>query len=188
MELGDHYMSDNWGQNLMTLASFIDSHVVSTANRDGTARQAAAAPRSPQAAASATSSSKSQAVEAPSNTASPARAAAAAATSSPAPSKVQPQPTGECMRLSTPPWKRRQADAACTTAGYLAQHPLFDQVPALRRDIAIPDYCALSYPMAHHEGSAQEDVAVNAWFGPAGTVSCLHFDPKHNLLCQVCHS
>ena len=28
-------------------------------------------------------------------------------------------------------------------------------------------------------------MALNAWFGPAGTVSCLHYDRPHNLLCQV---
>ncbi|KAK6645095.1 hypothetical protein RUM43_001371 [Polyplax serrata] len=65
--------------------------------------------------------------------------------------------------------------------GYLAQHQLFDQVPELRRDILEPDYCALTEKSEHSAGETE----INAWFGPKGTVSPLHFDPKHNLLCQV---
>ena len=62
-----------------------------------------------------------------------------------------------------------ECNAACDTApqavkGYLAQHPLFDQIPALRNDIQEPAYCILG------EGEVQ---SINAWFGPAGTVN--HF-------------
>lgn len=73
--------------------------------------------------------------------------------------------------------------------GYLAQHNLFDQIKQLRADICVPDYCALSLPTENiaNDGDDYRDteVRINAWFGPAGTVSPLHNDPPHNLLCQI---
>ncbi|XP_071451371.1 lysine-specific demethylase 8 [Hetaerina americana] len=68
--------------------------------------------------------------------------------------------------------------------GYLAQHPLFEQVPELRNDIKIPEYCCLSEE-SDSATDAEVEPDINAWFGPKGTVSPLHYDPKHNLLAQV---
>ncbi|XP_044470356.1 lysine-specific demethylase JMJ30-like isoform X2 [Mangifera indica] len=59
---------------------------------------------------------------------------------------------------------------------YLAQHPLFDQITELRKDIYVPDYCF---------AGRGELRSVNAWFGPVGTVTPLHHDPHHNILAQV---
>ena len=60
---------------------------------------------------------------------------------------------------------------------YLAQHQLFDQIHEFRRDILVPDYCAVD--------SDRNDVEINAWFGPGKTISPLHRDQKENLFCQV---
>lgn len=60
--------------------------------------------------------------------------------------------------------------------GYLAQHQLLDQVPSLMDDIEVPDYC--------YTGD-EDNVDVNVWIGPRGTISPPHTDPKNNLLCQV---
>ncbi|KAE8665099.1 putative lysine-specific demethylase JMJD5 [Hibiscus syriacus] len=46
----------------------------------------------------------------------------------------------------------------------------------LRKDISIPEYC--------YAGGG-ELRSMNAWFGPAGTVTPLHHDPHHNILAQV---
>jgi hypothetical protein len=50
------------------------------------------------------------------------------------------------------------------------------QINELRRDIFIPDYCF---------AGGGELRSLNAWFGPAGTVTPLHHDPHHNILAQV---
>ncbi|KAJ7566847.1 hypothetical protein O6H91_02G121000 [Diphasiastrum complanatum] len=66
-----------------------------------------------------------------------------------------------------------EAQGSSTTCTYLAQHPLFEQ---LKEDIVIPDYCAFGGDSVH---------TINAWFGPAGTVTPLHHDPDCNLFAQV---
>jgi hypothetical protein len=78
--------------------------------------------------------------------------------------------------------------------GYLAQHDLFTQIPSLRADISIPDYCythaSLPHPSSplaakHSAMRALKEPLLNAWLGPAGTISPMHVDPYHNILAQV---
>lgn len=61
--------------------------------------------------------------------------------------------------------------------GYLAQYQLFQQIPELKDDIAQPEYCCFS--------ETEEPVDTMAWYGPKGTISPLHHDPKKNLLTQI---
>lgn len=73
--------------------------------------------------------------------------------------------------------------------GYLAQHDLFRQIPSLRGDTRTPDLCWADVPK--HPVDSSRDQArldapqLNAWFGPARTITPLHCDGYHNLLCQV---
>uniref|UniRef100_A0A914GXI7 JmjC domain-containing protein n=1 Tax=Globodera rostochiensis TaxID=31243 RepID=A0A914GXI7_GLORO len=75
--------------------------------------------------------------------------------------------------------------------GYMAQHRLLDQIPELLADVPVPDYCVFG---EHSEGKSvgdgaviesDHDLTINAFIGPAGTVSPLHTDPRHNLFCQI---
>lgn len=74
--------------------------------------------------------------------------------------------------------------------GYLAQHDLFAQIPSLSADTNTPDYCYTTPPppktlSSTVEVEILEEPLRNAWLGPAGTISPLHTDPYHNILCQV---
>ncbi|KAM0344316.1 hypothetical protein ACHAPU_007674 [Fusarium lateritium] len=78
---------------------------------------------------------------------------------------------------------------ATSRTGYLAQHNLFQQIPSLRNDICIPDFCWVDVPPHPTTPSLNQPPVdtpqLNAWFGPARTITPLHTDGYHNLLCQV---
>lgn len=62
---------------------------------------------------------------------------------------------------------------------YLAQHNLFNQFPALRDDVIVPDYVYSSpkppdgYP-DYRPPPNEDQLVMNVWLGPAGTVSPAH--------------
>ncbi|KAI0303544.1 hypothetical protein B0F90DRAFT_1711838 [Multifurca ochricompacta] len=73
---------------------------------------------------------------------------------------------------------------------YMAQHNLLSQFRALREDIIIPDYVftapqAPSTYSCYQPPNNEEELALNAWLGPAGTVSPAHTDPFFNFYTQV---
>lgn len=107
----------------------------------------------------------------------------------------------------------KEAKGESKEKGYLAQHDLLEQVPALSRDVVVPDY-ALALCGAKDDGEEEKNdddgndddddeknvddddnddgnddgggiVACNLWLGPAATLSPPHTDPKRNLFCQV---
>lgn len=90
------------------------------------------------------------------------------------------------MRCEEDDISRDKGDASM---GYVAQHSLFEQIPVLKQDFAIPDLCALLLPdeelSEDGDSAAAEGLVTNAWFGPVGTISPLHHDPYHNILTQV---
>jgi lysine-specific demethylase 8 len=91
----------------------------------------------------------------------------------------------------SPPAAPDSASPLPERTGYLAQHDLFAQVPALRNDICIPDYCYSEPPPSPCDSMNPPPQAndagplLNAWFGPAHTISPLHHDPHHNIFAQV---
>jgi lysine-specific demethylase 8 len=71
---------------------------------------------------------------------------------------------------------------------YLAQHDLLKQFPALRADILVPDYiyACLSSPAdfpGYKPPCNDEQLVINAWLGPGGTVSPAH---TVSLITNIC--
>eukprot|EP00741_Cyanophora_paradoxa_P013861 tig00020710_g13379.t1 len=87
---------------------------------------------------------------------------------------LDPQMRKESMTMAA--FVERHLRGGAKETGYLAQHQLFGQVPALREDIEVPGFVAAGRGDMHQ---------VSAWIGPINTVSPLHRDPYENLLCQV---
>ncbi|KAJ6786256.1 hypothetical protein PWT90_07408 [Aphanocladium album] len=82
------------------------------------------------------------------------------------------------------------SNAAVAQPGYLAQHDLFSQIPQLKNDIQIPDFCWADIPDRSPFSNAPpkpklQMPEVNAWFGPPRTITPLHTDGYTNLFCQV---
>ncbi|KAF7305008.1 Leucine-rich repeat-containing protein SOG2 [Mycena kentingensis (nom. inval.)] len=73
------------------------------------------------------------------------------------------------------------------SALYLAQHSLLMQFPKLRADIHVPDYVYADVPRPPGcpPPGNDEQLVINAWFGPKDTVSPAHTDPYFNMYVQV---
>nr|VWP00126.1 Tetrahydroxynaphthalene reductase (EC (T4HN reductase) (THNR) [Ganoderma boninense] len=75
--------------------------------------------------------------------------------------------------------KQRDAGLSPGPLLYLAQHSLFNQFPALREDVIVPDYVYSDLPPPddypeYVPPTNDEHLVLNAWLGPAGTVSPAH--------------
>ncbi|KAK0535769.1 hypothetical protein OC842_002202 [Tilletia horrida] len=91
--------------------------------------------------------------------------------------------------------KHDSASSETKATTYLAQHTLLTQFPELERDMIRPDLvysCPPAPPWMPEyrppydaENGAGDEVVVNAWLGPSGTLSPAHTDPYFNLYVQV---
>lgn len=103
------------------------------------------------------------------------------------PGRIVPIEVGKDYRRDDWTQKMMNWDDFLTTTGspeggevvYLAQHDIMKQFPALRDDIIIPDYVYAALPPPesfpqYKPPMNDEELVINAWFGPAGTESPAH--------------
>jgi lysine-specific demethylase 8 len=76
---------------------------------------------------------------------------------------------------------------AARTVAYLAQNRLLDQIPQLCVDIVEPPEVALLRSMIGNGSSTPggDATVVRLWIGGTASITPLHFDRRHNILCQI---
>ncbi|KAF3917672.1 hypothetical protein AA313_de0208635 [Arthrobotrys entomopaga] len=98
--------------------------------------------------------------------------------------------------LIPPTSPNKVADNESGRFGYLAQHNLLTQIPSLRDDICIPEYINYTQPTStpshdnpddynDEDDDREVETTINAWLGPADTITPLHTDNYHNIFCQI---
>ncbi|KAG6026027.1 hypothetical protein E4U40_002368 [Claviceps sp. LM458 group G5] len=172
VEIGRSYVDETWGQELMSFRKFLSKYIVGDAIPCPppplpplpTHPPLSTLPTHPAHPAPSTGPTSEPSCESPAVV--PAAAAA-----------------------------EHAGDIVVGEVGYLAQHNLFQQIPSLRNDVSIPDFCWSTVPgyptrgdgagVGAKEPPPLEEPLLNAWFGPARTITPLHTDGYHNLLVQV---
>lgn len=214
VEVGKHYMEEGWGQRLTTLRNYVLTHILKQGGEEGGEGagegEVSAGGQGREEGASSHGTLKKRRLL--SAEAAVAEALHAGKTkqqgSAGAAAGEEAHETGPAAVASKSLLREERVEGKA----YLAQYPLFQQIPSLQADIWPPDYCSLAEPLqqgragaasaAEKEPTASssppsspsspsptledaQEPRINAWFGPAGTVSCLHYDKPHNLLAQV---
>ena len=136
VEIGRSYTSADWGQTLMTFDQFLSDYIL---------KDHASAAQVHSVCGDGPPSRKIRSTLRSGGTGNDSTSAACTH----AESQQLPRPSTSSASGSPTPITQECSssnDGGGSKTGYLAQHPLFDQIPELRRDIMTPDYCALTLP------------------------------------------
>ncbi|KAF2193777.1 Clavaminate synthase-like protein [Zopfia rhizophila CBS 207.26] len=164
IEIGRSYTHQGWGQKILSFGEFMAEYMLNSSSQDTEELQASG---------SGPHSDKGNGSGGDNKLHTPT-------TGIPIPSMVP--------SLADQKDQKPLLEPAFKQTGYLAQHDLFAQIPSLRSDISIPDYCFSDpppVPFTPPQTPKLDSPLLNAWFGPRGTISPLHTDPYYNILVQV---
>lgn len=118
MQVGEHYLAEGWGQQLMTLQQFVERHIAPGAGRGTGLSGSPGAKRGQQGQTPAAAGGQEQQAR-------------------PDDQSQGPQEAQQQHQHQAQEQHQQQQSEPAAGRGYLAQHPLFDQIPALAADIRV---------------------------------------------------